>query len=217
MIQGSSTSSARSILRRRAAHLLLRSRGDHQLDHRKEIQYSSHPLNCSPACSDRPRLRMRSYFRSRNSESRAWRSRSHFVEVQDHAWIFFGEPFNDVRDDRECDRQRACNPDFARCRISQEFDVPDALLQFVEHCNAAFEQRVAIHGRLDALRGSIEKSHAERMLEIGDHFRDRRLGNSELYGRLGHAAVLGNREKHMQVAQPAAAGRSDSPSRFFSA
>ncbi len=81
-------------------------------------------------------------------------------------------------------------------------DVPDALLQFVEHCNASFEQRVAIHGRLDPLRGSIEQPHAERMLEVGDHFRHGGLGNSELHRRLGHAAVLNDHVKHVQVAQP---------------
>jgi hypothetical protein len=40
------------------------------------------------------------------------------------------------------------------------------------------------------------------MLKIGDNFRNRGLGNSQLYGRLGHAAVLDDRVEHVQVAQP---------------
>src|SRR5262245_37375548 len=114
-------------------------------------------------------------------------SRSNLVEMQDHTWIFFNEPFKYVRDDGESDRERACNPDFARCRISQMLDVPDTLFQFVEYCCASFEQRIAVHSWLDSLRRSIQKSHAKRMLKISDDPRDRRLGNSELYSRFSHA------------------------------
>jgi len=42
------------------------------------------------------------------------------------------------------------------------------------------------------------------MLKIGNYFGHRRLGHAELYGCLGHAALLNNRVKYMQVAQPQA-------------
>ena len=51
----------------------------------------------------------------------------------------------------------------------------------------------------NSLRRSIKQPYAERMLEIGNHFRYSRLGYPELNGRLGHAAVLNNRVKHVQV------------------
>src|SRR5262245_35061887 len=122
--------------------------------------------------------------------------------MEDHAWIFFNEPFKYVRDDGESDCQWACNPDFTRCWISQVLDIFDALFQFVEYRNASFEQRIAIHRWLDSLRRSVQKPHAERVLKICDDFRNGRLGNSELYGRLGHAAVLNDRVEDVQVAQP---------------
>jgi hypothetical protein len=37
------------------------------------------------------------------------------------------------------------------------------------------------------------------MLEIGDHCRNRRLGNAELLGGFGHAAALNDRQEHMEI------------------
>jgi hypothetical protein len=54
---------------------------------------------------------------------------------------------------------------------------------------------------------AIEKSYAKRVFEIGDHVRYRGLGDSELHGGFGHAALLDHHVEHMQVPQPKA--RSD--------
>src|SRR5262249_26321083 len=75
------------------------------------------------------------------------RGGSQFVKAQDRAWISLGKELNDMRDDRECDRQRGCYLHFSRRRITEGLDVADALR---------------------------------------------------------HAALLDDREKHMQVAQPQA-------------
>ena len=60
-----------------------------------------------------------------------------------------------------------------------------ALPQFVECRTTAREQRAAVDRRLDAASAAIEKPHAERMLEIGNHLRHGRLGYAELRGCLG--------------------------------
>jgi len=48
------------------------------------------------------------------------------------------------------------DPHFSGGRIGQEFDVPDALPQFIEGGHAALQQRGAVDRRLDALRASFE-------------------------------------------------------------
>src|SRR5262249_51369136 len=80
-------------------------------------------------------------------------------------------------------------------------DVSDALLQCIENLNAAFEERVAVDRRLDALSAAVEKPHAERVFEIGDHLGNRGLRNAEVLRRFGHAAALNDRREHMQVPQ----------------
>jgi len=136
-------------------------------------------------------------------------------DTYDDPWVSLGHAIDDRGHEPRHQGFRAANPHLSGTGIGQEFDVPDALLQFVEHCNASFEQRVAIHGRLDSLRRSIKQPYAERMLEIGNHFRYSRLRNPELNGRLGHAAVLNNRVKHVQVAQPEPSADLTLPVDFF--
>src|SRR5215831_6505085 len=93
------------------------------------------------------------------------------------------------------------DPYFSHQRICEKFDVPHALLQFIEYRDAALEQRVAVDRWLDAEWAAVEQSDAESVLQIGDHFRYGRLGDAQLLRRLAHAAALDNREKHMQIAQ----------------
>jgi hypothetical protein len=65
-------------------------------------------------------------------------------------------------------------------------------LQRIENLNAAFEERIAVDRRFDAPGAAIEKPHAKRVLEIGDHLGNRGVGHAELSRRLGHAAALNN-------------------------
>jgi hypothetical protein len=83
----------------------------------------------------------------------------------------------------------------------KELNIPDALLQFIEHGSTASEQRVTVHGRLNPLRASIKQPHTERLLKIGDRIGNSGLGNAKLSSRLGHAAALNSREECMQVPQ----------------
>ena len=77
------------------------------------------------------------------------------------------------------ERVRGADPDFARSPVGQKFDVPDALLQLVEGGNAALEKRATEGRRFDAAGASIDKPHAERMLEIGNDFGNGRLGKEK--------------------------------------
>ena len=128
------------------------------------------------------------------------------VLVHDRSWVLLSEALHDLREDSSRNGYRTSNSYFAQRRIGQILDVLDALLQLVEHDESAFEQRVTVPSRLDALRASVKKSHSELVLKIGDNFRHSRGGNSQLCGGLGHAAKLRDSEKHVQIpqSQPAA-------------
>ena len=96
---------------------------------------------------------------------------------------------------------RTSNPHFTHWPGGQVLDVLDALLQLIEDRARACEQRISVHGRLDAARAAVEKSRAQLVFEIGNHLRHGRLGNSQLCGGLGHAPVLDDCEKHVQIPQ----------------
>jgi hypothetical protein len=70
------------------------------------------------------------------------------------------------------DGDRAPDPDVARPRIGEEFELLHRLIQRIERAEAAIEKRASIDRRFDALRTAIEKTHAHGMLEIGDRFRN---------------------------------------------
>ncbi len=75
------------------------------------------------------------------------------------------------------------------------------MLELVERCDPALEQRAAIDRRLDSLRAAIEKTNAECVLQAGNDLGDGRLGDAELGRGLGHAAGVHDREKNLQVAK----------------
>jgi len=100
-----------------------------------------------------------------------------WVHVYNDARVFPEERFKDWGKDRR-DGFGATDPEFPSGRIGQKLDVPYSLLQFVKGCEAPLEKRMAVHSWLDAMRIAVEKSHAERAFEIGNHVR---------YGWLGDA------------------------------
>src|SRR5262249_7409727 len=112
------------------------------------------------------------------------------ISVYLDARILLGKSSNDIWQEREPRRLHGADPHFSCGGIRQEFNVPDALLQIIEHRNTAFEERVAKDRRLDALGAAIDKPNAQRTFKIGDHLGDRGMGNAELSGCLGHAPAL---------------------------
>ena len=90
---------------------------------------------------------------------------------------------------------------FARGGIGKKLDVLDALPQLVKGGMAAAEHGAAKLGQLHAVRISLQKTHAECVLQFADRARDDRVRDSELIGRLRHAPGLRHRKQNVQVAQ----------------
>jgi len=133
------------------------------------------------------------------------------VHVQHNVRVDCGKPANELREDGCCERLVALNPHLSLRGIRQEFNVPHALLKLVKSGHAAPEQRGSITCWFDALSTPIKQPHAECAFQVSNHFRYGRLRDSELFGCLGHAAALRNREERMQVAHPQATANLDLP------
>jgi hypothetical protein len=121
--------------------------------------------------------------------------------VEDDARVPAGEPVDHRQHRPGGDRLGAPDPQLARRRIGEEFDVLHALAQLVENRDAAPDDGLAVLRRRDAPGAAFEQAHAERMLEIGNRARDCRLRGAESLRRLGHAARLDHRHEHAHVVQ----------------
>ena len=97
------------------------------------------------------------------------------ISMHLYARILLRKPQDRLGQKRVPHRLCACDTHLSYGRIRQELDVADALFQLIEHRDAALKEGITIERRLDALCASIDKSHAQRVLEIGYH-----LGNSGL-------------------------------------
>src|SRR5258708_851110 len=105
------------------------------------------------------------------------------------------------RGEKDADRFRAADPYLAGARIGDRLDLPNSLPKLVEGGRPPRVQDLAEARRDDTLRAAVEEPGANRVLEIGDPFRDRRRRDAESQGRLGHAAALDYREEHEEVVQ----------------
>jgi hypothetical protein len=124
---------------------------------------------------------------------------NHHAEI--HSRVLAREVSDRLRNDRAGDDLRCANPQLPGGRIGEKSDILDALTQLVEHRDAALYKRPAIGGGLDPLPAPVEKTHPERMLEIGDGFRNRRLRDTQTANGLSHAAGIDDREENIEVAQ----------------
>src|SRR5215510_4664762 len=89
----------------------------------------------------------------------------------------------------------------SRRRIGKRCDVLNSLPQFVEHCDAALDQRTTIWRGLNALAAAVEQAHAQCVLQIGDRLRDGGLRHVEGACCLAHAACLDNGQQNIDVSQ----------------
>jgi hypothetical protein len=128
----------------------------------------------------------------------------HIISVQHHARVFFGEPLKNSRDDHRRMYIGASDLQHTYRRISQKFDVSDALPEFIEYHRAAPDQGVTVHRGPNALCAAIKQPHTERRLKVANCLGDRGLSDFQMCGRFGHAARLHNREEHVQITQPQA-------------
>lgn len=99
----------------------------------------------------------------------------------------------------------AADVELASLRVGEELEFLDALFDLVEDRYAAPNERLAIGRRFNAVPAAVEQAKPERLLHIGDRFRDGRLRNRELGRCSGHAAVLHDSEQDVEVAQLEAA------------
>src|SRR5262245_95563 len=92
------------------------------------------------------------------------RGRRHGIDGEDDTGIVAAEFLDHRRQDRARDRVWAPNPHVALGWISQELDVPDALLQFIEGGEPAPMKRATIDRRHYTLRAPIKKTDSKRLL-----------------------------------------------------
>src|SRR6185503_20460952 len=85
--------------------------------------------------------------------------------------------------------------------IGQEFDVPDALLQLVEHHVSALEKGACVDRRLDAAGTAIKKTDTQSSLQPRNRLRYRRLRHSKMSCAFGHAAPLHDSGENVQITQ----------------
>ena len=95
----------------------------------------------------------------------------------------------------------ASDPNFAGRGVGKKLDLLDALPQFIERGEPVLENGATIERRLDTLPAAFEKTHAERVLQIGNRLRHDRMRNRETLGSLRHAAALHGGEQNVHVAQ----------------
>ena len=88
--------------------------------------------------------------------------------MKDYSRILPGQPIDDGRNEARRDCDRASDPQFPRRRIGEEFDVLHGLLQLIEGDKAAIEKCARIDRRLRPPRVTIEQTHAECVLHIGN-------------------------------------------------
>jgi len=60
--------------------------------------------------------------------------------------------------------------DLADRGVRHEFNIPDTLIQFVEHDATAAEQHIRVGCRFSPARTAIQQANAQRALEIRDAF-----------------------------------------------
>src|SRR5262249_48826764 len=111
------------------------------------------------------------------------------------------EPIDDGRDEACSERIGAADPRLAGRRVAEILNILDALPELFEGDDAAVHERAPIGRGLDPLRKAIEQRDADRVLEVRNCLRDDLHRNSELMGRLAHAACLRHGLEHVQVPQ----------------
>jgi hypothetical protein len=121
--------------------------------------------------------------------------------VDHHARVATEDAVDHGRAEGGRHRDRGADAHFAGRRVGEKFDVLHGLAQFVEHHQAAIEQRAPVDRRLDALRRAIEHAHTERVLEIGDRLRHHGVRDRKRARGLRHVSALHHREQDVQVAQ----------------
>src|SRR5262249_54565562 len=100
---------------------------------------------------------------------------------------------------------RASDAQFSGGRVGEEFDIFDALSQFIESSKAAPDDGAAILRRLDAGWATVKETHAQRVFEITYCPRNGRLRSCKALRRFMHTAELNHRNEDAHIVQLEAA------------
>ena len=111
------------------------------------------------------------------------------------------KPMDDGRIDRGDRVLAPAHAYLSHCRIGERRDVVHALAQFVEHGDAALDERPATGRRLDALPTPVEEPHTEGLFQVSDRLGHCRLRHVEGRGGLAHAAGLNDGQQNIDVPQ----------------
>src|SRR5258706_16296620 len=95
----------------------------------------------------------------------------------------------------------ATKPHLAYRWIGEMLDLPDGLTQLIKGDSAAIEKSPRVDRWLDPVWRAIEQPRAERLLHVGDRFRNGRLRDRQPRRCLSHAAALSDGQQHVQIAQ----------------
>jgi hypothetical protein len=75
------------------------------------------------------------------------------------------------------------------------------LPELIERRDAAFDQGTPVLRRLDTARTAFKKAQPDRVFQVGNRFRNCRLGHPKAFRRLMHAARFHHRDKNAHIAQ----------------
>jgi hypothetical protein len=94
------------------------------------------------------------------------------------------------------------DPHLSGSGVGEKLDIPHRLAQVIEHSRSAIEQGTAVLGRLDPPVSTIDQTHADSVLQVGDRSGDGGLPGVQQRRRLVHAACLHNSHQNVKVVQP---------------
>src|SRR5262245_11276611 len=121
--------------------------------------------------------------------------------MKHNARITPGKSVDDGRNKASCLEWIAPNTHFPGRRVGEKLDVFHRLAQLIEHRGTAIEQGATVPGWLDALRVAVEQTHAKRVFQIRNRFRNVGLRGVQVTCRLSHAAGLHDSPEDVQVLQ----------------
>src|SRR5262245_21565905 len=109
------------------------------------------------------------------------------LDVECHARVLLQQPIYDHLNQARRKRVRAPNTQLPCGRISEKSYLPNSLVQFTKHSDAALEGSAAILRWLNALSAAVEQPDAKSMLHVGNGLRNSGLRCAQHLCRFRHA------------------------------
>jgi hypothetical protein len=123
------------------------------------------------------------------------------LDVKHESWVSLQEP---IRDDWKQPRRNPLWTSDAQLTdggIRQKLDLFHALPQRVKRCQPVAAECAPVDSRFDTSPGTVEQTHAKRLLQAGDGRGHDRLRDREVVSRPSHAAQFHHSEQDMEISQ----------------